>query len=179
MAAGPADDALEAELRARFTAAAAALAASGTRSEALAEFDPARRRLGVVRRARLRPIGRVWRLGVLLLTEAGGVRATGTVTRAVPPGHPGHVASSVEARRELRDAAHRGPFAAGETVHLDAPPIDLAPAALRLATGPLLLRGDRPLVRWSVSAPDDAARDLDAYLAERVDLLIHPPRGAT
>jgi hypothetical protein len=33
-------------------------------------------------------------------------------------------------------------------------------------------------VRWSASAADSDARDLADYLAERVDLLIHPPEGA-
>jgi hypothetical protein len=121
-------------------------------------------------------VARAWRLGVLLLSADGTVRATGAVTRAVPPGHPGHMAVSTEERREVRAAAFRA-FPPGTTVYLDAPVIDLD--ALRDAPGPLLLRDDRVVVRWSVSAPEDAARDLAPYLAERVDLLLHPPQGAT
>jgi hypothetical protein len=168
-----------ARVRALLAAAADRLREAGAPDEAIAAFEPAGRRFGFARRARLEPLGRGWRLGVLLLEADGGVRATGSVTRAVPPGHPGHVAVSTEARREVRAAAYRGPFRPGETVHYDAPRIELTTQALRAATGPLFLRGDRPLVRWSVSAGDDAARDLEPYLAEQVDLLLHPPQGAT
>lgn len=164
-------------IRLLFARAAATLSAAEVPDDALARLEPAHRRLGIPRRARFRPIGRVWRLGVLLLEADGTVHATGAVTRAVPPGHPGHVAASVEARREVRAAAFRGPFRPGETVHFDAPTIDLG--ALPGAEGPLFSRNGRPLVRWSVSAGDDAARDLEAYLAERVDLLLHPVQGAT
>ena len=166
-------------LRALFEATAAELRAAGVPDEAVADLVPATRRFGVPRRARMVPRGRGWRLGVLLLATDGSVRATGSVTRAVPPGHPGHMATSTEARREVRAAAFRGPFAEGSTVNFDAPLIDLSTEALREATGPLFLRGDRALVRWSVSAGDDAARDLAPYLAERADLLLHPPQGAT
>jgi hypothetical protein len=162
---------------AALAAAAARLVAAGVRDEAVAEYRPATRRFGIARRARLVPVGRGWRLGVLLLAADGSVRATGSVTRAVPPGHPGHVAASTEERREVRAAAFRGPFEEGATVNYDAPPIDLS--ALEGAAGPLFTRDGRPLVRWSVSAGDDAARDLQPYLDERLDLLLHPPRGAT
>ena len=162
---------------ARAALAGAAAGLAGTPDEAVADYEPGRRRLGIPRPARLRPVGRAWRLGVLLLSGNGTVRATGAVTRAVPPGHPGHMATSTEERREVRAAAFRGPFPQGSTIHLDAPVIDLD--GLRGATGPLFLRDDRVLVRWSLSAPDDAARELAPYLAERVDLLLHPPQGAT
>ena len=155
------------------------LRAAGAPDQAVADLEPPTRRLGIARRARFRPLGRVWRLGVLLLGADGSVRATGAVTRAVPPGHPGHMATSTEARREVRAAAFRGPFTAGETVNFDAPPIDLTPEALRDATGPLFVRDGRVLVRWSVSAGDDAARELAPYLAERTGLLLEPPQGAT
>ena len=157
--------------------AAARLTAAGVPDEAVAAFEPAARRFGVLRRARLRPLGRVWRLGVLLLAADGSVRATGAVTRAVAPGHPGHMAVSAEERREVRAAAFRGPFPAGSTVNVDAPPIELSPDGLR--DGPLLLRDGRVLVRWSLSAGDGAARDLEAYLGERVALLLDPPQGAS
>ena len=159
--------------------AAARIAAAGVQDEAIAAFEPATRRFGIPRQARLRPVARGWRLGVLLLEADGSVRATGAVTRAVPPGHPGHMAASTEQRREVRAAAHRGPFPAGATVHYDAPVVALTPEALRDAAGPLLLRDGRVLVRWSLSAGDDAARDLEPYLAERIGLLLDPPRGAT
>jgi hypothetical protein len=157
---------------------ASQLSAAGAATEAIASFEPAARRFGVQRRARLRPLGRGWRLGVLLLDADGTVRATGSVTRAVPPGHPGHMAASTEERREVRAAAFRA-FPAGATVNFDAPLLDLSPEGLQAGAGPLLLRDGRVLVRWSLSAGDDAARDLAPYLGERVSLLLDPPQGAT
>ena len=174
----PQDDAVERAKR-LLREAADRLAGAGIADEAVAEFEPAGRRLGIPRRARLRPVGRGWRLGVLLLQGDGTVRATGSVTRAVPPGHPGHMAVSTEERREVRAAAFRGPFPPGSSVNYDAPVIPLTADALRDATGPLLLRDDAVRVRWSLSAGDDAARDLEPYLAERVGLLLDPPLGAT
>jgi hypothetical protein len=155
------------------------LEAKGARDEALAEFVPAHRVLGIPRQAALKPVGRVWRLGVLLLDREGLPRATGGITRAVPPGHPGHVAVSAEQRREVRAAAFRGRFPPGETVNYDTQPIELTAASLTTTTGPLFLADGKALVRWSVSAPDEAAAGLEPYLRERVDLLLHPPQGAT
>jgi hypothetical protein len=155
-----------------------ALAAGGARDEALAEYVPARRVLFVDRPPQMRPLGRVWRLGVVLLARDGSLAATGGITRAVEPGHPGHVARSVEDRREHRAAAFRGPFARGETVDYDAVPIVLTPDALRAGSGPLLLREGRVLVRWSASLGDDAATPFGPYLTERAELLLHPPEGA-
>lgn len=158
---------------------AAELAAAGARDEALARFTPGRRILGVAGRPAMKPLGRVWRLGVLLLARDGTLLATGAITRAVEPGHPGHVAVSSEHRRAVRAAAHRGPFAEGESVNYDAEPIDLDPAALRGASGPLFLDDDgRLLVRWSASADDSVAAPFERYLAERADLLLHPPERA-
>lgn len=174
----PDDERAVAEARAALHRVAAELAAGGARDEALARFVAGRRVLGVGGRPAMKPLGRVWRLGVLLLGKDGSLHATGAITRAVEPGHPGHVAVSVEQRREARAAAHRGPFADGETVNYDAPPIDLDPAVLRGATGPLLLRGGQVLVRWSAAADDSSAVPFERYLAERADLLLHPPERA-
>jgi hypothetical protein len=171
------DERAVAEVRALLDRLAAELAAGGARDEALARFVPPRRVLGLVGRPALKPLGRVWRLGVLLLARDGRLYATGAITRAVEPGHPGHVAVSAEQRRAVRAAAHRA-FAEGETVDYDAEPIELAPEALRNATGPLFLRDGQALVRWSASADDDAAAPVARYLAERADLLLHPPEHA-
>jgi hypothetical protein len=154
------------------------LAAAGARDEALAAFVPSRRVLLLDRPARMQPLGRVWRLGVVLLAPDGSLLATGGITRAVEPGHPGHVAASVEDRREHRAAAFRGPFPRGATVNYDAAPIRLEPDALRSGSGPLLLRNGQVLVRWSASLGDDAAAPFAPYLTERVELLLHPPQGA-
>jgi hypothetical protein len=174
----PADERAVAEARAALERVAAELATGGARDEALARFVPGRRVLGLAARPAMKPLGRVWRLGVLLLARDGTVYATGAITRAVEPGHRGHVAVSVEQRREARAAAHRGPFAEGETVNYDAEAVPLEPDALRQSTGPLLLRDGRVLVRWSASADDSAAAPFERYLAERADLLLHPPERA-
>ena len=159
--------------------AASRLAAAGARDEALAVFIPARRRLAVfTKRATMVPKGRVWRLGVFLLGHDETLYATGATTRAVAPGHPGYQSLSAENRREQRAAAFRGPFARGETVNFDAAPIELEADGIRSSSGPLVLRGRAAVVRWSPTAGDDTAMPFDAYLSERVDLLINPPEGA-
>ncbi|QTX06189.1 hypothetical protein G127AT_06445 [Agromyces archimandritae] len=157
-------------MRAAGVRAAAALAEAGARDEALAEFVPERRRYSIRRRAKMRPIGRVWRLGVFLLARDGTLLAAGPTTRAVPPGHPNYQSASGEERRAYRAAAFQGPFERGEVVNFAARPLEPVDAA-----SPLTIVGGEPLVRWS---PGAAPAPFDAYLAERVDLLVHPPDGA-
>jgi hypothetical protein len=173
------DDPVIDRLRRELAGAVAALEQGGARDEALAEFVPPRRVLLVNRQAAMRPVGRVWRLGVFLLDRAGRLYAVGATTRAVPPGYPGYQSVSAEHRRDHRAAAFRGPFDQGETVNFDAHEIVLDAEILRSSTGPLFLRGDSAFVRWSVTAPDDAAIPFAAYIAERADLLIHPPAGSS
>ncbi|AMB60459.1 hypothetical protein AWU67_09370 [Microterricola viridarii] len=142
-------------------------------TEALARFEPPRRRaLLFTREAQMVPIGRVWRLGVFLLGTDGTLYATGHTTRAVDPRHPGYQSVSAEERRGFRAAAFRGPFERGETVNFDAEPILLDAEVLRSSVGALVLRDDSALVRWSPTAPDDALRPFAGYLAERVGLLL-------
>lgn len=171
----PGTDAI-AGLRAALDEAVRRLDAAGARDEALAEFVPRHRRLLITREATLRPIGRVWRLGVLLLDRHSVLRATGEITRATEPGRPAYQSLSAETRRAYRAAAQRGHFAVGETVDWDAPVIDLDPDALSRSTGPLVLRDGRVLVRWS--AASTATIPFETYLAERVELLANPPQGA-
>lgn len=170
------DGAATAQIRRLLATTAERLDAADARDEAVAEFVPARRVLLVERRAAMRPLGRAWRLGVFLLHADGLLRATGAIARAVEPGHPGHQALSVERRREQRAAAYRA-YPLGETVNFDAPAIDLDAEALLVTEGPLFLRDGRPVVRWNATLPDTAARDLQPYLAESAELLLHPPEG--
>ncbi|UCR90497.1 hypothetical protein KXZ72_04125 [Mycetocola spongiae] len=165
-------------VRAILDAAVERLAAAGARTEALGEFIPAQRKLLITRKARLIDRGRVWRLGVFLLSADGVLRLVGITTRAVAPGWPGHQSLSAETRREYRDAAHRGPFREGETINFDAPVLDLDERSLAHSRGVFFLREGLPVVRWSADAPADSARDLGDYLAERIALLIDPPAGA-
>lgn len=170
------DRAAVAAIRGPLADTADELRSAGARDEAVAQFVPARRVLLVERRAAMRPLGRVWRLGVFLLHGDGVLRATGAITRAVEPGHPGHQALSVERRREQRAAAYRA-YPLGETVNFDAPVIDLEADSLRTTAGPLFLRDGRAVVRWNAALADTAARDLPSYLAEFAGLLLRPPEG--
>ena len=175
---GGTDEDAIAHIRAAVQDAVTTLGASAARQEALAEFVPARRRFLIRREPVLRRIGAVWRLGVFLLDAEGSLRATGSLVRATPPGRPQYQSRSAEDRRSLRAAAQRGHFRDGETVNFDAPAIPMEVSALRTTTGPLFLRDGRPLVRWSATAHDADAREFGCYLAERVELLSHPPDGA-
>jgi hypothetical protein len=165
-------------LRTSLRDAAERLRSAGARDEALAEYVAPRRVVVFEKKAVLVPLGRVWRLGVLLLAADGGVYATGSTTRALEPGRPAYQSESAEIRRAYRAAAFRGPFERGETVNFDATPIALDADALRASTGPLFLRDGASMVRWSPAADDGSAVPLAAYLDDRLELLIHPPEGA-
>jgi len=172
-AAGPAI----ARARQLLSDAVADLRSAGARQETLAELAPERRVLGIPRPARMTPVGRVWRLGVLLLDEAGGVWDTGRVVRAERAARKSITAESVAEQRALRAAAVKGGIPEGETVAFDASPIDFDALARDGAAGPLVVRDGLVLVHWSHAQPD-ALTPLDRYLADRVDLLAHPPQGA-
>ena len=186
------DDQVVAAIRASLARARARLSEAGARDEALAEFVPARRVMLVTREARMVPVARVWRLGVLLLgtsagsasagsgsgSSAAGLWATGSITRVLEPGRPAYQSESAERRRAYRAAALRGHFPKGETVNFDASPIELDSTALAASAGPLLLHDGRALVLWNATLGPESATPLDAYLDDRVDLLIHPPEGA-
>ena len=175
----PADgDRIVAEIRTLLDDAVERLTEAGARDEALAEYVPERRVLGVPRKPVLRSAGRVWRLGVFLLAPDGTLYETGLATRALEPGRPAYQSASAEQRREYRAAATRGRFPHGETVNFDAVEVVLDSDHLRSAAGRLFLAGDRARVRWNASAGDADAIDLDSYLADRVELLAEPPAGA-
>ncbi|GAA1441904.1 hypothetical protein GCM10009617_12500 [Leifsonia poae] len=158
--------------------AVARLSEAGARQEELATFIPRQLRMLIAREPVLQPVGRVWRLGVLLLDADGVLRATGAITRATEPGRPAYQSQSAETRRAYRAAAQRGHFASGATVNYDTEVIDLDAEGLRSTAGPLFLRNGRALVRWSPTATDADAVDFARYLAERVELLVSPPQGA-
>lgn len=172
----PLDDAtVLQEAAARLQSAAGRLTAAGARDELLAEYADPRPILGIARAARMRVLGRVWRLGVLLLAADGTVHATGETLRVVDPGQrsaPTHIA---EVRRVIRQAALKAGIAEGETIDFDAPAIRLDAAQLRASRGPLVLTDDGLRVRWSSSA---SLMPFASYLDERVELLISPPQGA-
>jgi uncharacterized protein GlcG (DUF336 family) len=175
---GPAPDAPPAVAAARelLIGAAAALRDGGARRETLAELVPARRVLGMPRAARMTPIGPVWRIGVLLVDEGGRAYATGHVVRAERAARKSITAEAVAQQRAWRAAAVKGGIPEGETVDFDAPAVDLDELGRVGASGPLVLHDGGVLVRWSPAQPD-ALTPLDAYLRDRIDLLVHPPEG--
>lgn len=145
------------------------LAAAGAPREALGELVVPRRILGVARAPRIERRGSAWHLGALLLTD-DAVLATGEVVRARQEARRGYTAESQRQRSELAAAARRGGFAEGETVHLGW-------RVLRPDTpdAPLALHDGIPSIRWSAAG---GLMPLEAYLAERVSLLLDPPAGA-
>jgi hypothetical protein len=165
--------------RAQLASAIERLTAAHARPEALAELRIPRRIGPFGRAPRFVRIAEVWRLGVLLLAADpdGGERlfATGAVTRARDPRHPNFTSVSGEERREVREAARRSGFAAGQTVNYAAVPLPLDETLG--AVGPLVLRDDRLFVSWNALSPESLA-PFDTYLRERVELLADPPAGA-
>jgi len=172
------DEQLAAGIRHALDRAVESLTAAGARDEALATYVAPHKVLFFTKDAALATAGRVWRLGVFLLGRDGTLYATGTTTRAVEPGRAGYQSESAEERRAYRAAALRGRFAKGETVNFDAPVIATDAQSLGESAGPLFLRDGRALVRWNIAVADELAIDFDAYLAERVGLLVDPPGGA-
>lgn len=159
------------------------LSAYGIEPESLAELVPARRRFLIKRPARMRPLGKAWRLGVLLLAaddESPALYAAGRTTRSAERGRPNHQSTSREERREIAAAALRSGYPIGTTVHFDARRIPLDPAGIvGLPDGsPVGVFGDELRVRWRTGAPLDPALTLEMYLVERAGFLLDPPEGA-
>ncbi|GAA4684700.1 hypothetical protein [Frondihabitans cladoniiphilus] len=147
----------------------------GARDEALA-VPKAGRGIGPFRASSsMSPVGRAWRLGVLLVDRDGRLYATGKLTRAVEPGRPQGFSAMVEQRRADRMAASRGKFVEGEVVNYEWTPLTTDSESLRLGSGPLSVgeagstREGAILVRWSATVPD--RRMLEPYLEERAALL--------
>lgn len=162
--------------------AARLLQAAGVTPEALAEFVPAGRRFGVLPRpATMRPLGEVWRLGVLLLDTEGRLYLAGRATRAAERGRVGYQSVSREKRRDIAAAALHGGYPEGSPVNFDAVPLPDDEAGL-LALGPdspIGVSGEELRVRWRTGAPIEGAATLERYLGERVGLLVDPPLGAS
>lgn len=144
----------------------------------LERIDAPDEALGVLREGRgigplrgqpkLMPVGRAWRLGVVLLDRDGALYATGEITRAIEP----QVAvtnrsAAAELKREYRRAAVRGPFPTGETINHEFEALDLSPEALAAGSGPLSVADDGTVV---VRLASGSRIPLERYLADRVEL---------
>lgn len=171
------------------SAAVARLQATGIKPEALAEYVAPRRVLLVNRPATMRPIGEVWRLGTLLLgapidtppepsktPQASPLTlwAAGHATRAAVRPHPNNQSVSREERRDIAAAALKGGYAEGTPVNYDAVQILLDEASLlALNTGsPLGFANGEAHVRWRAGASLHGAPTLQAYLDDRIGLLV-------
>lgn len=160
--------------------AAVKLRDAGVPPEALALFIPERRKLLIRRKATMQPLGEVWRLGTLLVgtdPSAPALFVAGRATRSAVRPYPGNQSVSREERRDIAAAALHGGYPEGTAVNFDALPVPLdEPSFTGLAPDlPLGVVGGELRVRWRAGAPLDGAQTLAAYLAERVELLAHPP----
>ena len=162
------------DARAALAHAAGQLAAAGATPELLVETVPAHRALGLIpRRESFRRTGEGFVLGAFLVTSSGDAAEPGRIARASRQVLPGHQSESARARKELRQRLLDARLPEGSTVVIDSRPLPLDdPAAMATEHGPLVLRDDAVLVRWMPSAPDEALRPLEAYLAERLDLAL-------
>ncbi|MAT18332.1 MAG: glutaminase [Leifsonia sp.] len=148
-------------------AAVARLAAANARTELRVDLAPGR---GLRRGSwRMVPRGVVWRLGALCLDETGALFATGQVLVVTPPTHPNFRSSLALQRNELRRLAARAGIAPGQTVIVDARPLDPTADAL---DAPLAATPGGVGVVWAAGA---TPTPLAPYLEERVALLLDPP----
>jgi hypothetical protein len=165
-------DPIARDLRALLTRTIEQLEALGIGDEAIATLLPARRIALIRRPAVMEPVGRAWRLGVLLLGRDGRLFGTGRITRAVEPKHETvYINEESRKRRELRQAATRGDFMPGDVVNFDVAEIPLDADSLRTGSGPLSLRGDTVMVRWNAGQGDEGLSSLESYLAARLGIL--------
>lgn len=165
------DDDAPRRLRELLLSTSSELDATGARDEALAVRKDGRG-VGPFRSATsMTPVGRAWRLGVLLLDRDGNLAATGKITRAVAPARPQNLSRSVEVRRADRLAASRGSFRDGEVVNYEY--TEVPQDAESLASGAHLLSVDPAtgaiLVRWGTT--DSERRPLADYLRDRREML--------
>lgn len=135
---------------------------------------PTETRVEIVRRrfrgTRMVVAGEVWRLGAVCADAAGQLYATGEVLVVTRPTHPNHRSAAALRRNELRGLAVSSGIREGTAIVLGASPLELdAPVPPLVATDAGLA------VEWT---PGAVPAPLEAYLAERAELLLHPPRGA-
>jgi hypothetical protein len=120
---------------------------------------------------RIVPLGRAWRLGVLLLDRDCALYATGSVTRAIVPLRGvANKSPDAEVRREFRRAAARGRFIGGEVVNFSVTRLALDVASLEAGSGPLRMRDGEVAVLWNPADPVRGLRPIADYLSERAAL---------
>jgi hypothetical protein len=156
----------------RLESLVADLKAAGAPDETLGEFLPARGFGPFATAEKFRVVGRVWRLGVLLLDRDGRLYATGEITRAIEPGRAAvNRSPDGERRRALRLAAARSGLPRGEVVNFGYRALDTSAATVagsEDASRPLSSHGGSIVVELEPGV----VADLDGYLAERCALLV-------
>lgn len=175
----PAADAVEwmhADDRAALAATVARLTQAAHPHDHFGTTIGARKSLGFIpRKQTYRRAGVGWRLGVVAVDTDGRLYVVGQIVRATRQVLPGHQAESARERRAMKEQLVDVGFPDGATVLLDAVPV-VNPAAVQptTASGPVVARDGRILIRWMPSAPDSALMPLPAYLAERTELALRP-----
>ena len=158
-----------AELPDRLESLVRKLRAAGAPDEALGEFVPSRGFGPFATAEKFRPLGRAWRLGVLLVDDRANLFSTGELTRAIEPGRAAvNRSADGERRRSLRAAAARSGFAKGEVVNYGFSALDTGEDAVAATSGPLSVVDGAVVVQLEPGA----FADLDRYLTERYDLLV-------
>lgn len=180
MSSGQSDgvDATTPSIHETLAAAVTRLSSQGIRDEGLGREIPARRVLGIPVRASIKPAGRVWRLGVLLLSHDGVLSATGDTLRASAEVRRGYTAESARARAQRRAAARRGGFTEGEPVNVgwEAIDVDAIAAGTAGADGAEVVRLRDGVLQVCWNPRDRGAWvSLAGYLDDRIRLLEHPP----
>lgn len=173
-----AQDALD-EARSVLNWARTQLVTGSPPSEQLAELIMPNRFLGVPRRGRLRRVGEVWNLGIFLMDADGRFFVRGETVRAANVPHTNHNSAYKAERREIEYSAFKAGFLPGTVVNFGTSRIDVAGDLVSTSNGTLFVRGRDVAVRWRRGALDSDAVLLKDYVAERVDLLLNPPKGAT
>lgn len=141
----------------------------------------ARKSLGFIpRKQTYRRAGIGWRLGVIAVDTAARLYEVGQIVRATRQVLPGHQAESARERRAVKEQLVDVGFPDGATVLLDAVPVTESGATAQTitASGPVVVRNGRILIRWMPSAPDSALMPLPTYLAERTELALRPADAA-
>jgi len=147
--------------------------------EQLGDYIEPSKFLGIQRRGRMMKVGEVWHLGVFLMGTDGTLFRAGDTVRTEDALHTEHNSAYKAERREYAHAAFRAGYKPGTVVNFGVSRINLDVESLSTPTGPLFVRGRNAYVRWRSGAADDEAVLFKDYMAERLELLLNPPVGAT
>ncbi len=152
------------ELTALLSKTVASLTTAGVPDEALAELRTERHVGPLPLPPKFVLLGRVWRLGEVLIGPDATLWATGAVTRAVEPrAFAANKSDTEAARRDIQRLAAKGPFARGESVNYAAVAVGVTSADIERGDGKLVRRDGILTIRLA-----HAEVPLATYLADRV-----------